>query len=137
MRKYPEEVRQKVFDLIKNGMPKMEASRKFGISYRTITDWTFGIRLRKTYPKSLRKQVRSLVGKGLQKSEVARVTGIPYATVTNYTRDMNPVGSGHERIGYERIAGATLKLLRELVTKGYVFDENRTVDRSCYHSYRV
>ncbi len=130
MQKYPKELRQKVVDLIKDGMPKMDASRKFGISYRTIMDWTSNIRIQRFYPKHLREKVRCLVRKGLSRKEASRITGVQYNSVVKYAAGID---AGRSR---EMIAGATLKLLRELVEKGYVFDEKDHARRGNYITLR-
>lgn len=117
MQKYPDEVRQNVVNLIKNGMPKMNASRKFGISYRTIMDWTSNIRIQTFYPEYLRERVRRLVRRGLSRWEASKITGVQYNSVVRYAAG---IGTGGNRVS---IAGATLKLLRELVENGYVFDD--------------
>jgi hypothetical protein len=131
MKKYPEEVRQKILKLVKSGTSKLEASRRFGIPYRTAIDWTLAIKQRKTYPAYLKKQARKLVRKGLTKMEVSRIIKVPYATVTNYTRDIKT-----ETHGNARITGTTLTLLRELVAKGYAFDDRNPISRSSYKTLR-
>lgn len=131
MKKYSEEIKQRVSKLIKSGTSKLEASRRFGIPYRTVIDWTLDIKQRKTYPAYLKKQARKLVKKGLSKIEVSRIIKVPYATVTNYTRDIKT-----ETHGNARITGTTLKLLRELVAKGYAFDDRNPIGRSSYKTLR-
>ena len=127
MRRYPEETRQKVVGLIKNGIPKVEASRKFGIPYRTVLDWSRNIRISRTYPKHLKRLVRRLVEKNARKAEVSRMLGIPYSRVQIWTIDMKSKGSNTEKI-----TGHTLKLLRELVAKGYAFSDKSPMSRSSY-----
>jgi hypothetical protein len=128
MRKYPEEVRQKVVDLVKKGMSKLDASAKFGMSYRTVVGWTSGIKTQRRYPKHLRDRARSLARRGLPKADVSRITGVPYQTVLNYTRDIKT----GKNTG--RITGASLKLLRELVANGFAFPSH--VSKSSYITLR-
>ena len=52
MKKYSEEIRQKIFNMIKNGTSKMDASRMSGIPYRTVMDWTINIKKGKTIPSN-------------------------------------------------------------------------------------
>jgi len=127
MKKYPEELRQKIVGSIKDGMPKIEASRKFGIPYRTVLDWSRNIRISRAYPKHLKRLVRRLVEKSTRKAEVSRMLGIPYSRVQIWTIDMKSKGSNTEKI-----TGHTLKLLRELVAKGYAFSDKSPMSRSSY-----
>jgi hypothetical protein len=130
MKKYSDKIRQEVTGLIKSGESKLEASRRFGIPYRTVIEWTFGICIKKRYPKHLREKVRALVRKGLSKVEASKATGVNYASVLKYTNDIRTCRNA------ERINGTTLKLLRELVKKGHVFDDKNPVNRTSYKTLK-
>jgi transposase-like protein len=116
MRKYPEELRQKVVNMIKDGTPKIEASRINNIPYRTVMGWTLHIKIRKTYPKQLKNRVRRFVRLGLRKFEVARMLNLNQATVGSWTRDLKESGNAG-------IRGSTLNFLKLLVLRGYVMSD--------------
>jgi transposase len=79
------------------------------------------------YPKHLRRQVINLVKKNIRKAEVSRMLGVPYSRVQSWTSSIKSKGSNTEKI-----TGHTLKLLRELVAKGYAFSDKSPMNRSSY-----
>jgi len=133
MRRYPEELKQKVVGLIKDGMPKIEASRKFGIPYCTVIDWSRNIRVmeKEKYPKRLKRQVINLVKKNIRKVDISRMLGIPYSRVQMWTVNIKSKGRNTERI-----TGQSLNLLRELIAKGYAFGDKNPMNRIGYKTLK-
>ncbi len=65
--------------------------------------------------KKAKRQTKLLVRKGLTKLEASKITGVSYASVIWWTRDIKG------RRGNSGIRGTTLKFLKEIVSKGYMF----------------
>ena len=65
-----------------------------------------------------KREVRRLVRSGLSKADASRIAKVKYQTVILWTSDM------HTPRGSRRIAGFTLKILKELVSKGYMFPDD-------------
>jgi hypothetical protein len=71
-----------------------------------------------------KREVRKLVKSGLSKADASRITGIGYTTVVLWTSDMQTCK------GRIYIAGMTLKVMKELVSKGYIFSGNPGISSS-------
>ena len=69
------------------------------------------------YPSEVRRKVRKLIRSGLSRTDVSRVIGICCPTIARWTSDMHAYSSK------ECLSGLTLKILKELATKGYVFPD--------------
>jgi len=71
-----------------------------------------------------KREVRKLVKGGLSKADASKITGIKYSTVILWTSDM------HTCKGKTHVSGLTLKVLKELVSKGYIFSGDTGISSS-------
>ncbi len=73
-----------------------------------------------------KKMVRRLVRKGLSRIDAARAAGVSYATARLWT----PFKKSHK--GNTSISGVTLKILKKLLSDGYLFPDGITqINLSC------
>ncbi len=79
------------------------------------------------YYRPLKRQARRLVKTGISKTEASMITGVSYPTVVYWTSDMRlPCGR-------KSLSGFTLRILKEIVSKGYAFHDGSQTNGS----YRV
>ncbi len=117
----PREVlKAKVRELVLNGVSKVQASFRTGVSLRTVSNWTADIpRNRVAYPQKLRHKMRYLVKKGMSKIEVAEALEIGYTTTIRWTTDIHKNDS--------KVSGRYFLILKELIEKGYIIAKRREI----------
>jgi len=112
-RKYPEGIKKKAIQRIKNGESKLSVSQDMDVPYGTILTWTSDIKRRKSYSQEIKQEVRKRVRRCGSKISVAEDIGICYPTILNWTRNIT-VGQGNRGI-----RGKSLRVVQDLIEKGY------------------
>ena len=111
----PVDLREEVRKLVSDGETKREVSRKFNLKYDKVIEWTRDFRKNRVYSPQLREEVISRVNRGERKVDVANDLDIVYPTVVMWTKN---VGG---RKGPSGLTGRSIKILRKLIMKGYLF----------------
>lgn len=77
----------------------------------------------KAFSKQIIHEIRRLVLSGVSKYETANILSISNSSVYKHTRDLPS-----KKTGNPGIRGKTLDVLKQLITKGYVFSTKDTSD---------
>ncbi|MBI4895646.1 MAG: hypothetical protein HY831_04090 [Candidatus Aenigmarchaeota archaeon] len=90
MPRTPDEIRERIRSLVKEGATKYKASQIIGIPYNTVKDLTKDLPSKPSnrIPEETRQKVRELVLSGKTKSETSAITGVKYFTVKYLTLDL-------------------------------------------------
>jgi hypothetical protein len=117
VRPISKEQQTKIRGEVKKGKSRYKIAAELGISYRTVYNYTddFPKRKRRQLSAEAKEKIRKEVKAGDSKYQVAKDFNLSPTRVCKLTEDL----PNHPR-GNEGIRGNSLRLLKELLEKGYV-----------------